>query len=139
MFHQHNTGCTGFRASCQHCAAMRYHAVPSLAIAQFLADEDAVMAAKRLNAAAVFGVLVTFWSVTVLLAFIAHAPVNVQTRNTLPAAPPPRGPHSSGPRSRFPASTWRTTLPIRSAAGLVNVTRCVPAAAPSGFFAMRHQ
>jgi hypothetical protein len=42
----------------QHCAAMRYHAVPSLAIAQLPDPDGADMAAKRFTAATVFGVAV---------------------------------------------------------------------------------
>jgi hypothetical protein len=58
---------TGFRSTenmkhqaspYQHCAAMRYHAVPSLAIAQLREPEAAVRAANRFTAAAVFGVAV---------------------------------------------------------------------------------
>jgi len=42
----------------QHCAAMRYHAVPSFAIAQLREPDGADMAAKRFTAATVFGVAV---------------------------------------------------------------------------------
>jgi hypothetical protein len=64
-----------------HWAAMRYHAVPSLAIAQLRGDvADVAMAAKMFTATAVLGVLVVVRNVTVLLALSDHAPVNVPMR-----------------------------------------------------------
>ena len=99
---------------------MRYHAVPSLAIAQFLADADAVIAAKRLVA---LTVLVAPRNVTTFSALISHAPVNVATRNGLsfPPATTARE-RSPAPAGRAP-STARTTLAIRSTAGRVNEIR----------------
>ena len=60
--------------------------MPSLAIAQ---SSWAVLVTgkKRFVALAVLGVAVWYLKATVLLLPIDHAPVNVQTRNTLP--PPP--------------------------------------------------
>jgi len=69
--------------------SIRYHAVPSFAIAQFVADAAVeVIGKNRLTALTVLGVLVTFRNVTVLEDPIDHAPVNVQTRKALPATPP---------------------------------------------------
>jgi NAD/NADP transhydrogenase alpha subunit len=58
--------------------SIRYHAVPSLAMAQVLDVLVAVtpaIAANRFVALTVFGVLVWFLNVTVLSSFFAHDPV----------------------------------------------------------------
>jgi hypothetical protein len=76
---------------------MRYHAVPSLAIAQFLGDvAEVAIAAKMFTATAVFGVLVVVRNVTVLLALSDHAPVNVPMRICLGDPPSDAGVNVTG-------------------------------------------
>ena len=63
---------------------VRYHAVPSFVIAQ-VCDPAAVLVSgkNKFKACAVFGVLVWYLNVTVLLSALLHAPVKVQILNTL--------------------------------------------------------
>lgn len=61
---------------------MRYHAVPSLAMAHGLGEPGAASVANRLCATTVFGVVVTLRNVTVFDVSMLHGPVNVQMRNT---------------------------------------------------------
>jgi len=118
--------------------SIKYHAVPSFAIAQLVADVAVeVIGKNRLTALTVLGVLVTFRNVTVLEDKIDHAPVNVQTRNVF-GANPWAAPYLIASWSLSPPSTERTTLAIRSAAGRVNATRSTFAGLPSGFADMRH-
>jgi hypothetical protein len=89
---------------------------------QFLAEPRAGMAAKRFVTLTVFGVLVTFLNITTFAESMAHAPVNVQTLNTLLLC-------GTTARERSPAapgrafSTARTTLAILATAGRVNEMR----------------
>jgi hypothetical protein len=63
--------------------AIRYHAVPSLAMAQSLVVVAVDVTGKnKLETLTVFGVAVTPLNVTAFVALIAHDPVNVQTRKT---------------------------------------------------------
>ena len=78
---------------------------------------------NKLVATNVFGVEVTYLSVTVLSVAIAHVPVNVATRKDNGSDPSLGGPNANALLLRFPASTLRTTEAMRSAAGRVNVTR----------------
>jgi hypothetical protein len=97
-----------------HWAAMRNHAVPSLAIAQLRGDvADVAMAAKMFTATAVFGVLVVVRNVTVLLALRDQAPVNVPMRTCLGDPPSDAGGNLIGGWSRLPRSTWSTAAAIR--------------------------
>jgi hypothetical protein len=59
---------------------IRYHAVPSLAIAQSRVPPVG-SGQNRFSTIAVFGVAVWFLNVTVFEDPIAHEPLNVQTRN----------------------------------------------------------
>jgi hypothetical protein len=82
----------------------------------------------------VFGVFVWFLNVTIFAEPIDQAPVKVQTRKVLPPPTPcRRGPTPKGFWSLDPASTFRTTFAIRSAAGRVKLTCSVRAGLPSGF------
>ena len=104
--------------------------MPSLAMAQ---SSWAVLVTgkNRLVALAVFGVAVWYLNVTVLLLPIDHEPVNVQTRKGLPATPPGIGWSNVSPGwVRLPASTVRTALAIRWAAGRENDTKDLPAPCP---------
>lgn len=115
--------------------SIKYHVFFSLAIAQSRLPASVEVTGKnRFTASTVFG---GDWylNVIVFVSPIDHAPVNVQTRKTLALDGVARMPNVSGPASRSPPSTVRTTLAIRSAAGFVNVTRSVRAGLPSGFFA----
>lgn len=104
--------------------SIRYHAVPSLAIAQSrVAVAVFVIGKNRFVANAVFGVAVWLRNVTVFAEPIDHAPVNVQTRKVLPELAANLGQSSTGPRSRLPPSTFRTASAIRCAAGRVNFTK----------------
>jgi len=102
---------------------MRYQAVPSFAIAQFLVEVGEGIVAKRFVALAVFGVLVTFLNVTTFAVLIAHAPVNVATRNGLSFPPATTARERSPPPAGRAFSTARTTRAIRSTAGRVKEMR----------------
>lgn len=119
-----------------HGMHTKCHAVPSLAIPQTVAAVGAGAVQKRFSALTVFGVDVTFLNVTIFGVPIESDPVNVQTRNDFVDASDAAFPKYRPRPSRFPDSTWRTTLAIRSAAGRVNATRSVFAGFPSGFCAM---
>lgn len=86
--------------------------------------------ANRFVAVTVFGVVVWYLNVTVLLSPFDHAPSKVQMRKIFFADA--TFPKMSGDCVRLPASTVRTTREIRSAAGRVNTTRSVRADFPSG-------
>jgi hypothetical protein len=89
--------------------------VPSLAIAQSVAFVLAGYGKNRLRTLAVFGVLVWYLKVTVFVASIAHAPVNVAMRNVLRCCDGGTVSNRSGASARSPISTRRTALAIRSA------------------------
>lgn len=64
--------------------SIKYHAVPSFAMAQSLVAVAVLVTGKnRFVALTVFGVVVWFLNVTVFAEPIGHAPVNVQTLKTL--------------------------------------------------------
>jgi hypothetical protein len=90
---------------------------------------------NKFMAVSVFGVAVWFLNVTVFALPIGQSPVNVQTRNTLPP-PPGIGWSNVSPRDlRSPASTTRTALAIRWAAGRENDTKDLPAPCPAPLLA----
>lgn len=104
--------------------SIKYHAVPSLAIAQSRGLDGArVIGKNRLTTDAVFGVAVWLRNVTVLLELIDHAPVNVAMRTSLRRGLSRTGPNVSGFAGGGVPSTARTTFAIRPALAMSNCVR----------------
>jgi hypothetical protein len=102
--------------------SMRNHAVPSLAIAQSTLPLGDGIVANRFVTTAVFGVLVWYLNVTVFVALIDHAPVNVATRKTRFADSATRS-NVSGCAAGRCDSTTCTAFAMRAADARVNVMR----------------
>jgi hypothetical protein len=100
----------------------RNHAVPSLAIEQSVAAAGAGNEKNRFVATTVFGVFAWFLNVTVFVAPMLHAPVNVAMRNVFRCCGTGTASNVSGRSARLPVSTLRIVLTIRNAAASSKMT-----------------